>query len=278
MARADRRRASRSSAAARPRSEYALIEETLFFTRLRRHAKVGFVFLALVFALGFVVFGVGSGGGVGLGDILQGQSSGGPSVGDAREKLKENPSDAAALLELASALQRDGRADEAIKPLVQYTKLRPKDEDAVRQLASLYVSKATRLRNQAAQVQAEAQLVTAPSQFDPSATTPLGQLVGRQPINDDIQQQANQQLSDVYSRMQTAYRQAQGTYGKLAKISPQDASIQLQLADVAVNSGDVNAALKAYGRFLKLAPDDPSAPLVRQEIKRLKKEAAAQGG
>ncbi|MDX6507756.1 MAG: hypothetical protein QOG06_2400, partial [Gaiellaceae bacterium] len=36
-------------------------EEQLFFSRLRRHAKVIYVLLALVFALGFVVLGVGSG-------------------------------------------------------------------------------------------------------------------------------------------------------------------------------------------------------------------------
>ena len=38
------------------------IEDTMFFPRLRRHAKWMFVFLALVFGLGFVVFGVGAGG------------------------------------------------------------------------------------------------------------------------------------------------------------------------------------------------------------------------
>ena len=36
-------------------------QEELFFQRLRNHAKWMFVLLALVFALGFVFFGVGSG-------------------------------------------------------------------------------------------------------------------------------------------------------------------------------------------------------------------------
>ena len=47
------------------------IEDTMFFPRLRRHAKWMFVFLALVFGLGFVVFGVGAGG-TGIGDIFRG--------------------------------------------------------------------------------------------------------------------------------------------------------------------------------------------------------------
>jgi tetratricopeptide (TPR) repeat protein len=279
MARADRRRAGRPSSAARARSEYAVIEETLFFNRLRRQAKWAFIFLALVFGVGFVVFGVGSGGGVGLGDILQGGGgSGAPSVDDARDKLSENPSDADALLELSSALQTAGRADEAIRPLVRYTKIRKTDEDALRQLASLYVGKATQLRNQAAQAQAEGQIVTPGTDFLPPATSPLGQALSDEPLSRDIQDRAQKKLVNLYTKMQTAYRQAQGVYVRLAKLSPQDPSLQLQLADVAVNSGDTDAALTAYKRFLKVAPDDPSAPLVRQEMKRLEKERASSGG
>ena len=53
------------------------IEDTMFFPRLRRHAKWMFVFLALVFGLGFVGFGVGAGG-VGFGDVFRGGGGGGP--------------------------------------------------------------------------------------------------------------------------------------------------------------------------------------------------------
>src|SRR5262249_57475496 len=47
------------------------VEQTMFFPRLRRQAKWVFVFLAFVFAAGFVFFGVGSGS-TGLGDLLRG--------------------------------------------------------------------------------------------------------------------------------------------------------------------------------------------------------------
>ena len=44
----------------------------MFFPRLRRRAKWVFLFLALSFGLGFVVFGVGTGiSGTSLGDIFQ---------------------------------------------------------------------------------------------------------------------------------------------------------------------------------------------------------------
>src|ERR671922_2022520 len=72
---------SRSRAATRP--EYRVAEDAMFFPRLRRHAKWMFVFLALVFAVGFVGFGVGAGG-TGIGDILRGGTgSGAPSADDA---------------------------------------------------------------------------------------------------------------------------------------------------------------------------------------------------
>ena len=65
------------------------IEDTMFFPRLRRHAKWMFVLLALVFGLGFVLFGVGAGG-VGVGDIFRDASgTSAQSVSDAREKTEE---------------------------------------------------------------------------------------------------------------------------------------------------------------------------------------------
>ena len=48
----------------------------MFFPRLRRQAKWVFVFLALVFAVGFVAFGVGSGSS-GISDLLRGNFFGG---------------------------------------------------------------------------------------------------------------------------------------------------------------------------------------------------------
>ena len=62
----------------------------------------------------------------GVADIIGvgGGGAGQPSVDDARERLAENPDDAQALRDLATALQTDGQADEAIVPLEQYVALR----------------------------------------------------------------------------------------------------------------------------------------------------------
>src|SRR5919109_5233096 len=103
MARADRRRAQRAKPAAVTRRSDVVIEDTMFFPKLRRHAKWMFVFLALVFAVGFVGFGVGAGG-TGIGDILRGGTgSGAPSADDAQKRIDENPNDVQAFRDLATA-------------------------------------------------------------------------------------------------------------------------------------------------------------------------------
>jgi tetratricopeptide (TPR) repeat protein len=230
-----------------------------------------FVFLALVFGVGFVAFGVGSDVQGGIADVLGVGSSGSgqPSISDAREKLANNPNDAEALRELATALQTEGRPEEAIPPLESFTALRPQNQEALRELAGLYLSKASRLRQEAQLAQFEAQLLDPGSEFLPPQTTPLGQALAKRPITDAATAQANERLTSALTELQTAFNSAKAAYQKLAKLAPNDASVQIQLADAAQSANDPATALAAYRRFLKLAPDDPSAPLVRQEIKRL---------
>ena len=119
MARVDRRRAQRTRAAApaaRRQQHVQAIEDTMFFPRLRRHAKWMFVLLALIFGLGFVLFGVGAGG-TGIGELLRGGGGGGgdsPSVYDARKRVEENPNDATGPArpgDGAPARRPDGRVD-----------------------------------------------------------------------------------------------------------------------------------------------------------------------
>src|SRR5687767_1846217 len=123
---------------ARPTPNY---ETTMFFPRLRRQAKWMFVFLAVVFGLGYVIFNVGGSiPGTGLGDVLQGlgqEASAGPSEGDARDQIKDHPNDPKGYYDLAQALQRNGKNDEAVTPLSRYVQLRPRDQSALNQLAGL---------------------------------------------------------------------------------------------------------------------------------------------
>lgn len=235
-----------------------------------------FVFLAAVFAVGFVIFGVGSSVPGGVADVLRGGGTGGPSVSDARKNAEKRPDDPAAQREYARALQQDGQTDAAIAPLERYTRLRPADVDALRELAGLYLAKAGQLRDRAAAAQADTQAANPGSDFLPPPSSPLGQALARRPVADALAGRTNERFNRAYTAMQAAFADAKRAYGRIAARQPEDPTVQIQLADAALNSGDTATALAAYKRFLKLAPEDPSASLVREQVKQLQGAAAGQ--
>jgi tetratricopeptide (TPR) repeat protein len=249
----------------------------MFFTRLRRHAKWMFVFLALTFGVGFVAFGIGSDQGTGIGDILRnggGSSSGNLSVGDARDEVRENPKSADAKRDLATALQEDGQTDEAITVLNQYLDQRPKDEDALRELAGLHLGRANALAQEAQLAQLRASYLTFGSTFAVPLDLGNGATLGTDPIDEAISTQASQEVSEAYGKAQASYQNAEDAYDRLAAVLPRDPNVQLELAQAAQQSGDVTKAITAYEHFLKLAPDDPSASIVKQQIQQLKASQA----
>lgn len=281
MARADRRRQTRTRADAGFERKYESAyvgTEGLFFTRLRTHAKWVFVFLALAFGLGFVAFGVGSDVQGGLDQLFQGRAANsGPDVGEAREKAEENPRDAAAQLALAEALQQEGKPEEAIPPLERYLRLRPNDEEALQLLANLHLSKAQRIQDEAAQAQAEAASIDPGQAFRPDPSSPLGQAVQATSAYTPAEE-AQQRATELYGQLSETATEIKEAYQRIATLSPDDPTVQLQLAEAAQNSGDATTALTAYKRFLKLAPDDPSAEIVRDQIKALEGQAAISAG
>jgi len=283
MARADRRSAQRASRAAanrggiRASGQATAVEQTLFFTKIRKRAKWVFVFLALAFAVGFVVFGVGTSGGGGIGDILQGRSSSpsGPSVDDAQKKVDANPRDPAALRELATALQNDARSDDAIPILERYSRLKPQDADALNELATLYQARAARLRGQAQLAQLRVQLAAPERDILPASTTPLGKALGTMPISNAVSTAAQQQFNQKLTQMQGAYRQAEQVYERIVVLQPENAAAQRELGYAAVYASDNATATTAFKRFLELAPDDPEAPLIKQQLKQLEASSTA---
>jgi tetratricopeptide (TPR) repeat protein len=282
MARADRRRSrSAKGHAGPPRrdSDLAAIEDTLFFTRIRSHAKWVFVFLALSFLIGFVIFNVGgSGNGGGIGELLRdggNGTSGNISVSDAREQVQKTPKSAQAQRNLATALETDGQTNEAIVALTAYLALKPKDQDSLRELAGLHLGQGSKFA-QAAQV---AQLQASYSTFGGIFGSPLdlgkGATIGPDPIDAAIATQASQTVNEAYTKAQTAFQSAEQTYERLVVLAPKDPNIQLELAQAAQQSGDTATAISAYQAFLKLAPDDPSAGIVKQQIAQLKAQQAS---
>lgn len=248
-------------------------EQTMFFPRLRRQAKWVFVFLALVFAIGFVAFGVGSGSS-GISDILRGNFFGGGGtstsslVKQKQQAIARNPNDISAYLDLAGLYQQDQDETNALATLSKAEQVAPKNFDVLNRIAGIYSGQAE-LERQAAQ---NAQTVyfestVSPPGLDPSST--LGQAISGDPYSDVLKTRAN----EAYSKMVSAFTKAETAYKKLvtaAAGTSQEANAQLQLAGAAQISGDTTTAVDAYTRFLKIAPDSPNALAVRQTLEQLK--------
>ena len=87
--------------------------------------------------------------------------------------------------------------------------------------------------------------------------------------------------SDATSRYQaaaSAYQQTASqliaTYQKIGKLQPNEPGVQLQLAQTAESIGDYAAAIAAYKRFIRIAPDDASVPQAQARIKTLQRQLA----
>ena len=247
----------------------------MFFPRLRRQAKWAFAGMVLVFALAFVVAGVGSGSSIG--DLLQGHlfggGSSGPSIGKSRDLVAKNPRDAKAWHDLALAYEAKQRDADAINALKRYLKLKPADRSVLEELASLQVARGQRLSQEATALYQAQQQANPGQQFQPDPSSKLGQALGTDPITQSLTG-GSTSYATVLGGAQTSFRGAVASYKKLAKLDPTAATTQENLANAAVFAGDAKTAIAAYRRYLKLAPDAADAPDIRQEIKRLKAQLA----
>ena len=242
----------------------------MFFPRLRRHAKWMFLFLALAFALGFVGFGVGAGG-IGIGDAFRDAAggSGVPSISDSEQKVLDNPKDAQAFKDLATAHQAEGNIDEAIEAMQSYVVLRPKDTDGFRELAALYLQQASDAQQRAQIYQARSDFL-APGTIRDTIFQLKGAPLTPDPITNAVSTAYESEISAAASQIQVATAQAVEQYKKIAALEPDDHTVQLELAQAAQSANDVATVIAAYEAFLKLAPDDPTAPEVRKLLKSYK--------
>jgi tetratricopeptide (TPR) repeat protein len=243
----------------------------MFFPKLRRRAKWVFLALAIAFAGGFVFFGVGAGGsGIGdyFSDLFNRQpTAGAPDVENAEERVAENPNDPAAHLELARAYQADGQVDAAIGAYERYTSQRPRDTDALRALAALYAQKTAEAQRRAQAASAEAQAASLQQEFAP--TDPFAQALAENRINESLSTAAEQRAQAAQQEAQRLARLQTAVYEDLTLLDDDDPLLFLQFAQAAEVAQDYESAVAAYESFLDLAPNDQSAPQVRERIKLL---------
>jgi hypothetical protein len=258
-------------------------EPQMFFERLRSKGLQRFVYIILVvvFAGGFVIGGVGSGGGLSLGDLFSNNGGGSTvdtSLKSLQDKVKAQPNNAAAWEQLGLAEQSDNPT-QAAKDLKKAVALAPKRVSARQALATLYQTQGTTLQSSAQNLQSQAyQLLQSGPSASPFNRTFTGSLagVGSLPIDNaetsQLQQQA-QQLQTQSTKLQT---QATGFLNNaitqwkvLTQQRPKDAGIWLQYGTAANAVSDKETTTKALNEFLKLAPDDPQAPQVKAFLKQL---------
>ena len=238
----------------------------------------------MAFVLGFVLLGVGSGS-TGISDVLGNMfsSSGGSgtSISKLQKKADQNPKSPKAWRDLATALEQKQRTQDAVNALERYTALKPKDQNALAELASQYGTLATTYATDYQNAQAEASQFASPGAvFAPASTTPLGKAFAdptalQDPIASAVQSLASTKQSTAYSNFQTAQQNAESVYKKLVALNPSDATTQIQLGQAAQAASDSKTAIAAYSAFLKLAPTDPLAPQVKQALKQLKLQTPA---
>lgn len=253
-------------------------EDQLFFSRLRRHAKVIYVLLAVVFAGGFVFLGVGSGSG-GIGDLLQGNvfGNGGSStssqISDKQTAIQQHPKDINLYLDLAGLYQTDGKESQAIATLQNAQKVAPRNVDIMNRIAGIYSAQAAREGEKYnALLAAYGQNAAAPPGVDTSSE--LGQAITSDPYTQGLQRQLNEAYTKVtggYTKAESIYRQA----ADAAKGTSAEPTALLQWASSATSANDLNGAISAYERFLEVAPDNTNAPTVRQTLAQLKASVRA---
>ncbi|HZQ66462.1 MAG TPA: tetratricopeptide repeat protein [Gaiellaceae bacterium] len=252
-------------------------EDTLFFNRIRKQAKWVFIFLAVVFAGGFVLFGVGSSNVSGLSDIFSGirGGGGGPSVSKALKQTEKNPKNAQAWHDLATAYDSKGDLDNAVGAWQTYTQLRPRDVDGLTQLATDYAQQLA-VQTQEAQAALAAVQSAQGTTFAPPSSTPLGRALGsiEDPVATAASSSAQQQYQQAFDARQATATTLADVYSKIAKLQPAEPSAQLQLAQAAQDAGETSTAIAAYKKFVELAPFDNQVPYAKQQIKALQAQVS----
>jgi DNA-binding SARP family transcriptional activator len=275
--------ATAPAAKAKAKAKQDSWEDQLFFSRLRRHAKWMFAFLALVFAFSFIIFGVGSGS-TGIGDVLQNFFSGITSTGSSLSSLQKatvkHPKEASTWRALATKLETDQKEDRAIVALQHYVKLAPKDESGLAELAGLYLRRARDYETLYETYQEDDQPYATDSPFTPKSTTKIGKAYTDttalgSPITSLESTNLNTQATNAVERIGPLEKNAEAVYKQLIKLNPTDATNQFQLAQSAEVAGDNATAIKAYNTFLKLAPNDALASTAKTQLKQLKATATA---
>jgi hypothetical protein len=230
-------------------------EDQLFFARMRRHAKLVFLLLAIVFAVSFVFLGVSSGSN-GITDALQsffGRSTGSSLSSQIHAKQKaiaQHPKEVSLYLDLAGTYQADQQDANALATLQKARAIAPHNVDVLNRIAALYGSQAGRAGDGYTATLASLSLndIQSPG-LDTSSQ--IGQALTSDPYTQALQTR----LNDAYTKVTSAYAKVAGVYKQAAQ----------------------EAKGTADEQFLRVAPDNPNAAAVKQTLAQLSASATPHG-
>ena len=259
--------------------------------RLRGHFKWVFALLAIVFALMFVVAGVGTSG-PSIIDML-GNSGGGSdtpaavpantAVKDALAKTKSAPDDPQSWLALAQAYVNTGALTDVSAAAEKAAALAPTDAVVQGAIADVYLALAAAALQEAqteyAAAQAEGNVAGRPAV--PLAVIP-GQSNGatqfqtaQESISSTVMAAASAKVTPLQTEATDAYQAAVVAQRIVTELEPTDPAAFFRLGQISSAANDSAVAIAAYKKFVKLAPNDPLTSKVKEEITRLEKAAAA---
>ena len=258
--------------------------------RLRKHFKWVFALLAIVFALMFVVAGVGTGG-PSIIDML-GNSGGSDApatvpantaVKDALAETKSAPEDPQAWLALAEAYVNTGAFTDVPAAAEKAAELAPEDAAVQGAIADVYLALAGAALQEAQTEYAEAQ---AKSNLAGRPAVPLSVIPGQsngatqfqtaqEIISSTVMSEASAKVGPLQTEATDAYQAAVVAQTIVTVLEPTDPAAFFRLGQISSAANDSIAAIAAYKRFVKLAPNDPLTGKVKEEIARLTEASAA---
>ena len=233
-----------------------------------------FAFLAVVFAVSFVFFGVGSGSGA-LSDLFTfNWFSGGSSdpVEKLVKKLEKDPTNTTVLRDLGTTLdsRTPPRIDDAVRVYERWVQLRPRSVDALSTLANEYGKQAQAFADQT-QTPKAAFLAPLDSYKVAPSNTPLGQALDAQVPTELSSTSLKQgEAGQLLSKQKRAYENRIAAYQRLAKIQPDEPGWTFQVADTTRQAGERLLAIQRYQEFIKKVPDDASVSIAQGYIKQLR--------
>lgn len=260
-----------------PNSATPLVNE-----RLRQKGKWIFAALAVIFAVSFVVAGVGTGG-PSLVDLFEAERAeeavvepADQALVNARAATEASPDDAAVWIALARAYVNADDTDEAVIAAAKAAELAPDDAGVQGDVADIYLAQAGAATTEAQRVYREIDGGGASLRPPVPTVVIIGQSSGGDAFRSAIESTENQRFQEALAAVQPlqvtiqeAYTNAVRAQEAAAAADPRSPAVWFRLGQIAGAAGDDAVALQAYRTFIELVPDDPLVTQVQEEIDRL---------